>query len=167
MRILSIDPGSRYSALVVRDTDARDDDDGLVDWTVLDRHDLDDPRLETWARHVGTVARNLRIQHGPDEIIVEAVSAPNPHVGMTNPEAIIETAAVLGAIVSVFTSAHVVPTGDYGPTMPNRRILVAAYPGDLVGPRETTGSGKSARQHARAAWDMATAAAPRIRATRR
>lgn len=172
MRILSIDPGSRWVAIVVRDMGGHDDDEALVDWTVLDREDLDRPDLATWVRHVATVATNLRIRHGPDEIAVEAVVAPGGHASgrkghIIAPGPIIETAAVLGGIVTAFTSAHVIPAGDYGPTMPNRRILVAAYPSDLVGPRETTGSGKSPHQHARAAWDMATAAAPKIRATRR
>lgn len=164
MRVLAIDPGSRWTAIVARDIHALDHDDSVVYATVLDRREHTarngaELPLEGWVRLVVDVATDARDTVNPDEIVVEEALAPNPHLGTINPSQIIATSAIVGGIVTAFTSARIVPTGNYGAPVANRRILLAAYPSQLVGPRETTGRGKSRRQHARAAWEMAATTA--------
>jgi hypothetical protein len=157
MKICAIDPGSRYTAIVVRDTRGATLDDELIGWLVIDRKDLVTQDLSSWITEVGQYVKYLINKHGPVRRVIEAVSAPNPHLGITNPAGIIETAAVLGAIVGMYGAA-IIPAGGYGAPVASRAILCAAYPSALVGPRETTGSGKGLRQHARAAFDLAGAA---------
>jgi Holliday junction resolvasome RuvABC endonuclease subunit len=165
MKICAIDPGSRYTAFAVRDTKGATLDDQLLDWIVLDRKKLEHQDLTSWLREVNGTARVLLRAHAPVRCVIEAVTAPNPHLGMTNPAGIIETASVLGAIVGIY-GAVIIPAGSYGAPVASRAILCAAYPSDLVGPRETTGSGKGIRQHARAAFDLAAAAPRYIHTTR-
>lgn len=68
----------------------------------------------------------------------------------------------MGAVQGRF-DAVVVPPAGFGGPVAHRGVLLAAYPADLVGPREQTGSGKTTHQHARAAWDVAGATPAQIR----
>jgi Holliday junction resolvasome RuvABC endonuclease subunit len=165
MKICAIDPGSRYTAFAVRDTKGATLDDQLLGWRVIDRKNLEHQDLTSWLRQVTQYAGHLLQTHAPVRCVIEAVTAPNPHLGMTNPAGIIETASVLGAIVGMY-GAVIIPAGSYGAPVASRSILRAAYPTELVGPRETTGAGKGIRQHARAAFDLAAAAPRYIHTTR-
>lgn len=164
MIVLAVDPGPRWTALVVRDTRAPETtDDAAPAAEILDRQELDDvTALGAWALKCATVAHNLKIRHAPDVSAVEAAVAPTAYSGgklkMTNPGPIIETAVIVGAIVARL-HAVIIPPDGFGAPVPSRRHLEAMYPPSLIGPRETTGSGKSPRQHLRAAFDLAGAAA--------
>lgn len=164
--ILGIDPGSRWTALVARHATATTDV-GLLAWQVLDRNDLDDTAITAWTDHVlgrcAWVATSVARDTDHLTVAVEAAVAPNPHLGITNPAGIIDAAVLVGGVLGLYGhQAVVVPAGRHGYAVPDgitgktaRRILERAYPADLIGPRETTGRGKSTRQHARAAWDIA------------
>lgn len=97
-------------------------------------------------------------------IAVEGLKAPNGHVRMINARPLITTGVVVGAVLTYLTLAVpdldeivLVPPGGYG------SLPLAAYPRQLVGPREglagmlKTGSGRL--RHARSAWDIAGAVA--------
>ncbi|MBA2336570.1 MAG: hypothetical protein H0V96_02230 [Acidimicrobiia bacterium] len=83
-------------------------------------------------------------------VAVEDVKAPNPHLGVTNPAGIIATARLLGWIEHWAATRRanliVVPPRGHG-TGP-----LAAYPAQLVGAREKTGTGQL--RHCRSAWDI-------------
>lgn len=81
-------------------------------------------------------------------------------IGPIEPGALIGLGMVAGAVLAYFPDAIVVPQAGSSP--------LYAYPKDLVGPRETTGTGGRLR-HARSAWDVAGGApgmARRLRALR-
>lgn len=93
-------------------------------------------------------------------LAVEDVVHPNPHLGIANLDGLLATAQVLGAIRWAaagwererrISRLVVVPPGRHG------SAPLSAYPGALVGPRETKGSGT--RRHVRSAWDIAGAGA--------
>ena len=86
-------------------------------------------------------------------VAVEGVKAPNPHLGVTNPTGIIATARVLGWVeqwcADVLVDLVVVPPAYHGSGP------LAAYPPELVGPREKAGTGKL--RHCRSAWSISYA----------
>jgi hypothetical protein len=89
---------------------------------------------------------------GPDDdvpLAVEDVVAPNPHMGLTNVSALIETARLVGYLQALYPVV-LVPPGGHG------KAPLQTYPEALVGPRETAGTGR--RRHLRSAWDVAGAA---------
>lgn len=163
MIVLGIDPGARWTALVVRDGDRLlahkvTDRDALTVWTPLVRY----------AQDVVAIARAIRVDTAVDVTGVEGVVAPRPHAApgkgprLTDVGPTIETAWVAGALTHALGAVVVEPSG-FGAPAPNRRVLEAMYPADLIGPRETTGSGKSRWQHLRAAWDIAGAVPAELR----
>ena len=83
-------------------------------------------------------------------ICVEDVNPPKPFFkgkqSITNTKSIIETAAVIGAILGRYPEAFVVPPGHNG------QGYLPAYPPMLVGERET--SGKGVLRHTRSAYDV-------------
>ena len=89
-------------------------------------------------------------------VAVEGIVHPNPHVRMTNVDGLLDASKVFGAVVGRWPDAAIVdPAGNgSGP--------LASYPAELVGERETTGSG-GWRRHLRSAWDVAGAAQHRLR----
>jgi hypothetical protein len=162
MIVLGVDPGA-YTALVVRSGDRllahrllKFGADGLVD------------RLEESIEATVDAADELAHTFGPDVIAVEGAVAPTAYnrgrLRMIDPAPIIATAHLVGALAA--HGAAIVPPAGFGaPVCPPgtnpavaRRILIASYPAPLVGPRETTGAGKSPYQHLRAAWDLCAAA---------
>jgi hypothetical protein len=81
---------------------------------------------------------------------IEEVHAPNPHLGLTNPQGAIDTAVVFGALI-----AHTLPgllaiveTGRHG------RAPMTAYPPSLR-PTRGQGKGKDNLRHCRSAYDIA------------
>ena len=92
----------------------------------------------------------LRGECGVPVIAVEDVVAPNPHMGLTNVSALIETARLVGYLQAVY-EVVLVPPGGHG------KAPLQTYPEALVGPRETSGTGR--RRHLRSAWDVAGASA--------
>lgn len=91
----------------------------------------------------------------PYRVAVEKVVPPNPHVNQaggwraTNMEGLLGCAIVLGAVLARYPLAvQVAPARNgSGP--------LASYPAELVGERETAGTGK--RRHLRSAWDVSLA----------
>lgn len=172
MIVLGIDPGSRHVGLAITDTDLPGNrPDALIAWATVDRAAIE-PGLgerRRWLRHVlDRITDLLEPELLAELIAVEDVTPPTPHLGMTNPAAIIDTALLTGAILGQYPDAITIPPGGHGNPVPDgitgnmaRRILLATYPPDLVGARETTGRGKGPRQHARAAYDVARTAARR------
>jgi hypothetical protein len=177
MIVLGIDPGARWTALVVREGDH------LIDRDLLDRETyrasvagitLADDRITEWARYCTVAAtgliRSLRdvADVNVEAIGVEGVVAPRPHAApgkgprLTDVGPTIETAWVAGALCERLNAVVVEPSG-FGAPAPNRRVLEAMYPADLIGPRETTGSGKTSWQHLRAAYDIAGAVPATLR----
>ena len=124
-----------------------------------------DPELqgEVWRtrivgsiRRAGAIVQEQRPDHlwprdlrEPVPIAVEDVVAPNPHMGLTNVSALIETARLVGYLQAVYPVV-LVPPGGHG------KAPLQTYPAALVGPRETAGTGR--RRHLRSAWDVAGAA---------
>ncbi len=169
MIVTFVDPGSRWTAVVTRDLTRGLD--GLRGWSVHDRRELStedavgeiveevDRQAAEATGLVGWTGLDLRVG-------VENTVAPSSHIGgkvrRINPEQIIATAQVVGAMIARFGATVIDPAG-FGAPVASRAVLVATYPAELIGPRETTGSGKSPRQHARAAWDGAHALGRAIR----
>lgn len=169
--ILAVDPGARQAGAVVRR--GRD----LKAWVTVLRDDPTSPVAE-WA---GEVCDALETMVGwydaPSTVLaVEGVNAPSPHMGMTNVAPTLDTAWVAGAVGAwgrdLGLPVLVVPPARHGAPVEGltgraaRQVLLQKYPDVLVGPRETTGSGKGHLQHARAAWDVAGAAALQLRLER-
>lgn len=155
--IVAIDPG-RTTALVARDGDR------LAGTALLEGLDLTGPDLARSIDAVVLAAGDLIQTHRAGLLAVEGAVAPTPYnrgkVRITDPAPIIGTAHLVGALVAV--GAIIIAPGGHGDKIPAgtppkaaREILHKLYPPDLIGPRETTGRGKSPRQHLRAAWDVA------------
>jgi hypothetical protein len=166
MVIVGTDPGGAHTALVARDG-AR-----LVEALYRERHPAA-TRLD-WLVDCAIAAKAMAARVDATVAGVEDVEAPNPHVGrkrrdgsdrgarIINPGPAIEAALCAGALVTALREVcpvRLVKPGGFGAPQPNRRMLLAVYPVELVGPRETTGSGKSKWQHLRSAWDVAGATA--------
>lgn len=165
MRVLAIDPGARTAGLVVRDHG-----DELIEAIACQR-EPGEP-LERWANTVANHATAIAHAHAPDLVAIEGIAAPTPHMGTIAVGALLDTAYVAGALATLAGLLNhaviLVPPAGFGAPidMPGpmaRRVLLARYPEQLVGPTETTGAGKGPKQHLRAAWDLAHAALFRAR----
>lgn len=158
--IVAVDPGHRWTALVVRTGDS------LRARELLTRRD--DELLDSWALRCASAVWKLADTYYGRHVAVEAVTAPTGHSsrgrsGLVDPGPLLDTAVVVGAVLARCSGAFLVAPGGFGPTLPSRAALLAAYPPALVGPRERTGSGKGPHQHLRAAWDLAAAARLQLR----
>jgi hypothetical protein len=162
--IVGADPGGSHAAIVVLDRGQ------LASSVYLDR--APDASQGAWLDACWVEARSVADRWKPVMAGVEDANRPNPHVGrrradgtdrgpkIIDPGPTIETALCAGVIYAVFRAVCVtvmVPPDGFGAALPSRRHLLAAYPAELVGPRETTGAGKSKWQHLRAGYDVARA----------
>lgn len=155
--VLGADPGGSSVGLVVR---AGND---LLGAQLVERSRSDE--LAGWCRRATAAAFDLTVAHGPLGLVaVEDLVDPVPHMGVTSVRGLIDTAAVLGALLEWATAdgddmAVLVPPGGHGNADKGmgRRVLLAAYPPQLVGDRESKGTGRLV--HVRAAWDIAAAGA--------
>lgn len=167
MKILGVDPGAKWTGLVLVDT-GKDGDDSIVGDPVVVSRKRAKPVLDVgYLREVGAAINDL-IDGYPyliDGIAVEAVTPPNPHVGMTNPGPAMGAAAAAAYAIASATSRNVpvviIDAAGHG------SHDLRTYPKTLVGARETTGRGKGRLHHARSAYDVARTAplALRIRKT--
>lgn len=164
MIVTAIDPGYRWTAVVTRDT-SRGKDDSVLAWRVIDaKEDLPDRQpLTIIAEVLEEVREQILGVGGPvHDVAVEGVNGPTGFAhgkrSPLDPSQLLVTAAVMGAVVGAFSATVVDPAG-HGAPLPGRAALLAVYPVCLVGARERTGGGKAITQHARAAWDVAGAAA--------
>lgn len=153
--ILGIDPGARYTGVVVRDGDA-----------VLHASTLVRPRDlasgTAWAlRVVEDIEAILRDFPAGMPTSVEGISDPKGfHRGSQapiNPKDIIRAAIVLGAVVARWPSSIIVPPGGNGSQHYTR------YPDALIGRRDAglpgSSNGAGTRGHEQSAYDVAGKAA--------
>ena len=148
MIVLAIDPGGVETGVILRDG------------ATLVAHDLVARKVgEPQAAYVTAVIETVEARRHrlyPDVIAVEGVKRPNPHVRLSNPQGIIDTAVIFGAILGQWPTAVVVPPGEHG------RGPLQAYPPALR-PARGHGKGADALRHCRAAWDIASAAITMVR----
>ncbi len=145
--VCGVDPGSAHTAWLILG------DSGPVMSRLLDREPGDS--LDVWCDYLcNRLAADLT-EHGPVGVVgIEGCVAPNPHVRISNPQPIIDTAWVAGelrrAIIDIPTvgAVMIVPPGGHGKA---GRI---GYPAALWGKTEgDAGTGKL--RHVRAAFDIA------------
>jgi hypothetical protein len=149
--IIGIDPGARYTGVVVRDGDAV-----LHSSTLVRPQDMSSGT--EWALSV--VAQIQEIMKDfpiTMPIAVEGISDPKGfHQGKRaaiNPKDIIRAGIVLGAVVAIFPKAIVVPPGNNG------SMHYSNYPASIIGkrPADLPGSSQKAgtRGHEQSAYDVA------------
>lgn len=152
--VMGIDPGYRYTAIVVRDGDVV-----LSATTLVRPKDLDDPFQ--WAERVADEARIIFFRDCPasTRVAVEGVSAPkgfkHGEKAPIDPKFIMFTAVVAGAVVREFKPEGAVVIAPGG----NGSQHVTHYPPELVGqrPKDLPGStnGAGTRAHEQSAYDVA------------
>lgn len=148
MRVLGVDPGGSYTALVVREGDK------VISSTCLARAGL---TVDDWIEAVLTELADVTWKHDPDVdlVAVEGVHPPTPHMGTISVGGLIGCAAVLGAVVAWCWTDQlpcvVVPPGKHGSGPAH------AYPPSLVGRRPTRFPGSGPRKHEQSAWDVCAA----------
>lgn len=155
--IVGVDPGGATTGIV-----ARQGDRVLAACSILS---ADHPAVGAYLEEVVTAVVGYRDRFAAAGVAVEDAIPPNPHLGISNPAGIIEAAKVLGAVLAIVPDAVIVRPGRHGAPANNRRELLARYPAELVGARETKGTG--ALRHVRSAWDIAGAAGFEIRTRRK
>lgn len=152
--VVGVDPGGRNTGVVARRADQ-------LLWAALERRQDSGPLpgQDYLADVIRTVERALEVgaelTTGDVILCAEEVSAPNPHLGLTNTTGVIGTAITLGGLMAYFEEVLLVPTGAHG-SGPKE-----AYPPGLWGVREKTGGGRF--RHCRSAWDVAGAGALIVR----
>ena len=149
--VLGVDPGAMATGLVLLD-----DAGTVVDATTAHRGTR---ALGGWVDHV---LERVDAVLGDRVVVVgvEGVRPPRSHLsgkrslGVSDPQVMYDTAAVVGAVLAVFSAAVVVPPGGNG------KAPKTSYPGVLLGkrPRAFTVSEVSSRQHEWSAFDVARAA---------
>lgn len=146
---IGIDPGARYTGLVVRQNDAI-----LLSSTIVRQEEMDPL---AWAREVVRTLKPV-LADFPDAIIgIETVTAPTGFSGgkkaPLNPKHIINAAAVAGAVANEWNEAYIIlPKG-------NGSQHESHYPKELIGRRPKTlpgnADGAKTRNHERSAYDIA------------
>lgn len=144
---IGVDPGGRSTGVIAREGNA-------LHWAAILVRDgaelLPGPDYFDEVFDGVNDALNSTVLVGGYRLAVEGLVHPNGHVGIANVTGLLGTAMVLGAILSRFPDALVVPPGKHG------AAPLTAYPEALRGPREKRGAGRA--RHARSAWDIAGAA---------
>lgn len=158
--IIGVDPGGRESGIVARCAGA------------LTFHRLH-VRTSAWdlptaadLREVTDAVREVRA-HAWDRIggqvdtafAVEGLNHPNPHVGIANVLGTLGTAMVLGAVLTCWPDAIVVPPGQHGAGP------LLAYP-EVLRPTRGRGRGHDRLRHCRSAYNVAGAAVQLLRMQR-
>jgi len=148
--VIGVDPGSRYTGVVVRDGDA------VLHASTLVRPD--EVNSTDWAIMVVTSIQSI-MKDFPERIPmgVEGVNPPtgfqNGKQASLNPRDIIRAGIVLGAVVATWPTALVVPPGRNGSQHYSHypALLIGRRPLDLAG--STNGAGT--RNHEQSAYDVA------------
>lgn len=148
--IIGIDPGAKYTGVVIRDGDA------ILHASTLVRKEAQDST--TWALAVIRDIKNILAEHTSlMPVAVEGINDPKGfHRGQRaaiNPKDIIRAGIVLGAVIATWPDAIVVPPGNNGSQH------YTHYPADLIGrrPADLPGSSNNAgtRDHEQSAYDVA------------
>ena len=156
--LVGVDPGGRYTGLVVRRGDV------LVEHHTLVRVGDDDLPTHSCLRTVALGVIKLFEAHNADGVAIEGVQKPSPFMGksgnvsFSNVTGILGTAMVLGAVLAL-VPAIVVPPGGNGSDP------LGAYPVELR-PTRGKGAGADKLRHERSAWDVAGAGATLLRRQR-
>lgn len=150
--VLGVDPGARYTGVVLRDGDAP-----LYASTLVREKDRTDP--VEWARLAVATIREIHATVCPPgtPLAVEGVEAPkgfaNGQKAPINPGPILFAGVVLGAVAASWPNAVIIPPGKNGsrgkanyPT-----ALVGRRPADLPG----SSNGAGTRDHEQSAYDVA------------
>lgn len=146
---IGIDPGARYTGVLVRQNDGI-----LLSSTIVRMEDME-PLI--WARKVVEELRPI-VDMFPDAIIgIETVTAPTGFSGgkkaPLNPKYIINAAAVAGAVANEWDEAYIIPPKGNGSQHESH------YPTELIGRRPKSLPGNAAgaktRNHERSAYDIA------------
>jgi hypothetical protein len=152
--VIAADPGARWTGVVAR----RGND--LLDAVTVERT-TDEGDLGVGQDYLAAVLAAVDLMSrdfAADAVVaVEGLRRPSPHVRVTNPEAVMGAAMVLGAVLGAWPRAVVVPPGRHG------SAPLAVYPPRLVGVRERAGTGSL--RHVRSAWDVAGSAGRLVRAS--
>lgn len=149
--ILGVDPGARYTGVVIRDGDVP-----LLSTTLVRP---DDMSQTGWALHCVSELRKI-VNQLPKVILpvaVEGVTAPKGFVrgrrAPLDPKDIMFAAVVLGAVIATWPDAVIIPPGGNGSQH------ITQYPPVLVGrrPKDLPGStnGAGTRDHEQSAYDVA------------
>lgn len=157
---IGIDPGSRTTAIILIDNKQKPVKLSLVK--------NDGELLPVPADYIQGAINELRdyVTQNPDATIaVEGITRPNWHLATehkrgsaANPTGLLGTAMLLGAIISHYPDAVIIPPNKNG-----SKPLVA-YPDELISPHEKkhpdwkTRVGTGKLRHARSAYDVAVAA---------
>lgn len=160
MIVLGIDPGGAHTGFCLLEHSTRT----VHEFGVLDR--------AKWANEQDWRQANLKVlaemtnnlTNGGHHIVlagVEGWNIPNPHVrrrdgnSIINPKGIIDTAFIVGAVLTAL-DASPVPRTILVPPDSNGSQPLMAYPAELVGEKEVKGGGRL--RHARSAFDVAMTA---------
>lgn len=153
--VIGVDPGARYTGVVVRDGDCV-----LHAETIVRPLELQSPT--EWALKVTErLAEIIKIHGGKIPMGVEGISDPkgfqNGKRAALNPRDIIRAGIVLGAVVALWPDAVVVAPGKNGSQHYTKypSVLIGKRPADLPG--STNGAGT--RDHEQSAYDVAGKAA--------
>lgn len=154
--LIGLDPGARNTGII-----AIQDDGHIMAVTVTNSGALLPVPADYLADVIGETLRLLTHDPLNPTIRVESITRPNWHVGKgqgggsaSNPEALLGTAQVLGAVMAHF-DCELIPPGRNG-SKP-----LGAYPTDLVSDAERRKEGWEQRvgggklRHVRSAWDVA------------
>jgi hypothetical protein len=154
--VLGVDPGARYTGVVLRDGDVV-----LYSTTLVRVKEETDP--VAWARHVVAEIKAVLVTACPPEtgMGVEGVSAPKGFKDgkrqPIDPAPILFAGVVLGAVAAEWPDAVVIQPGGNGSQH------VTNYPPELVGrrPKDLPGAdgGAGTRDHEQSAYDVAGKAA--------
>ena len=151
--VIGVDPGSRYTGVVVRDGDVP-----LYSATLVRP---DEMSATEWAVHVTKELHQVCAMFPNAPMGVEGVSDPkgfqNGKRSPINPRDLVRAGVVLGAVVGVWTEAHIIPPGGNGSQH------YSHYPSELIGRRPKTlpgaSNGAGTRDHEQSAYDVAGKAA--------
>ncbi len=141
--MIGVDPGMRETGLVLIN-DAGD----VINAMVVERSKTQSE--PAYVREVLVAIGEYWSGLAPDarQIAVEGVVAPNPHLGLTNPNSAIRTGVIYGAILGAYPDVITVEPGGNGSSDPY------SYPVDIQPPRPGM-SGKDWKRHLRSAYDVA------------
>lgn len=153
---IGVDPGGSETGIVVRAGDV------LVAHWLIRKASSSDYRRELLGALDAAVQHATQPPWGPQPpaLGIESVQAPNPHATVGRPinvTGLLRTGEVIGWLQQAHATQYLhltlvmVTPGQHG------AAPLYAYPGELVGARERSGTGQL--RHVRSAWDIAAAAA--------
>lgn len=149
--VLGIDPGSRYTGVVVRDGDAV-----LFSETLVRPEDMKSGT--EWALSVADKVAAIKAEYcSTAPVGIEGISDPkgfqHGKQAAINPKDIIRAGIVLGALVHLFPDSYIVPPGNNGSLHYSNYpdVLIGRRPADLPG----NNNGAGTRNHEQSAYDVA------------